>query len=138
MRRTGGWFSSRRLRGVRLAIQPLLRGRKAIEPGDCRAEVDRFPFGIEAWRLQSVDPTKENVYKTGDALIAVGLRRPIERDQSGRHRDRLHTFALLDQAGVFGCLQHRGKIVILEFAFVFHWKELEAGVPASAYEGVNR
>src|ERR1700754_617122 len=108
MRRTGGWLSSRRLRGVRLTVQPLLRGSKAIEAGDCRAEIDRLPFGVEAWRLQPVDPTKENVYKAGDALIAIGLCRPIERDQSGWHRDRLHTFALLDQAGVFGRLQHRG------------------------------
>src|SRR5882757_3404571 len=141
MRQIGGSRRSslrRRLRIARLTIQPFLRRGEAGESGDSRSEIDRLPFRVEARRLQPVDPGKQVIDEAGDALIAVRLCRPIERDQNGRYRDRRHTLALLDQTGIFARLQHCGKIVILELAFVSYWKELEARVPASAYESVDR
>src|SRR6202022_1394003 len=140
MRQTEGSRRSslRRLRIARLRVQPFLRRREAEQSGDSRREIDRLPFRVEARRLQPVDPGKQVVDEASDALIAVRLCRPIERDQNGRYRDRRHALALLDQIGIFARLQRCGKIVILELAFVSYWKELEARLPASAYESVNR
>src|ERR1700737_3689517 len=140
MRQTrGSQRSSLRARRIaRFAIEPLLRRREAGESGDSRSEVDRLPFWVEARRLQPVDPGKQVIDEAGDALITVRFRRPIEGDQNGRHRDRGNAFAFLDQIGIVARLQYRGKIIILELAFIRYWKELEAGLPASAHESVNR
>src|SRR6202043_747060 len=123
---------------ARFAIKPFLRRREAGESGDSRSEVDRLPFRVEAWRLQPVDPGKQVIDEAGDALIAVRIRRPIEGDQNCRHGDRRHAFALLDQIGIVARLQYRGKIIILKLAFISYRKELEARLPASAHESVDR
>src|ERR1700738_1457583 len=128
MRQTEGsrWSSWRRLRVACLAIQPFLRRREAGESGDSRREIDRLPFRVEARRLQPVDPGKQEIDEAGDALITVRFRRPIEGDQNRRYRDRRHAFALLDQIGIVARLQDRGKIIILELAFISDRKEFEA------------
>src|ERR1700682_2305594 len=139
MRQTVGLRSSlRRLRVARLTIQPFLRRREAGQSGDRCSEIDRLPFRVEARRLQLVDPGKQVIDEACDALITCRCRRPIEGDQNGRHRDRGNAFAFLDQIGIVARLQYRGKIIILELAFIRYWKELEAGLPASAHESVNR
>jgi hypothetical protein len=55
----------------RLMIKPFLRRWKTVEAGDRRSEIDRFPFRVEARRLQLVNTGKQEVDKAGDALIAV-------------------------------------------------------------------
>ena len=52
-------------------IKPFLRRWKTVEAGDRRSEIDRFPFRVEARRLQLVNTGKQEVDKAGDALIAV-------------------------------------------------------------------
>src|ERR1700716_2322462 len=120
MRQTDGSRRSslRRLRIARLTIQPFLRRREAEESGDSRREIDRLPFRVEARRLQPVDPGKQVVDEAADALITVRFWRPIEGDQNGRHRDRGNALAFLDETGIVARLQYRGKIIILEFAFI--------------------
>src|ERR1700736_4963089 len=140
MRQTVGSLRSSlwRLGIARLAIQPFLRRREAGESGNGGSEIDRLPFRVEARRLQSVDSGKQVIDEAGDALITVRIWRPIEGDQSRRHRDRGNAFALLDQIGIVARLQYLRKIIILELAFISYWKELEAGLKASAHESVNR
>src|SRR5258708_36558632 len=140
MLRLGGSQRSslRRLRAARPTIQPFLRRRKAGECGDGRGKIDRPPFRVEARRLQPVDPGKQVIDEAGDALITAGSCRPVEGDENRRYRDRRHAFAWLDQIGIYARLQHCGKIVILQLAFVSYWKELEASLPASADESADR
>src|SRR5262249_54959790 len=111
---------------------------EAGQSGNGRGEIDRLPFRVEARRLQRVDPGKQVIDEAGDALIAVRFHRPIKGDQDRRYRDRRHALALLDQIGIFARPQLCGKIVVLELAFVIYWKELEARIPTSAHESVNR
>src|SRR3977135_4534303 len=140
MRQTDGSRRSslRRLRIARLTIQPFLRRREAEESGDSRREIDRLPFRVEDRRLQPVDPGKQVVDEAADALKRGRLCRTTDSDKNVWYRDRRHALAWLNQIGIFARLQRCGKIVILELAFVSYWKELEARVPASAYESVNR
>src|SRR5260370_41966092 len=67
------WRSSLILRRLaRLAFQPVLRRREAGQAGDRRAEIDRLPVGVEARRLELVDPGKEGGGEAGEAPAAVG------------------------------------------------------------------
>ncbi len=78
------------------------------------------------------------VDKARGALKAVRVDRPIEGNQRGRHGDCRHAFALLDQTRIIGRIESRGKIVVLELAFVWDRQELEAWLPAPAHESIHR
>jgi hypothetical protein len=78
------------------------------------------------------------VDKPRDAIIAVRRGRPVEGDQRGLHRDRLHALTLIDQVGIVGRSEVRRKIVVFQLSVVRDSQELEARLKASAHKSINR
>jgi hypothetical protein len=122
----------RRPRGARLTIKPFLRRCKALRPGTVAARLIDFHFGSKA--PAAVDTGKQDS-TAGDA-DSGSFSPATERNE------RVGTawstrLALLDQAGVFGRLQHRGKVQS-SICFRIYRKELQSQAPSAPYEGVNR
>src|SRR5262249_28000379 len=99
---------------LRVAVEPGLRRRETRKAWNRCGEIDRLPFRIEAGPLQRVEPREQMLNKACDAIITVRARRPIEGDQRGGHRNRLHVLALLDQIGIIGGIESGGEIVVFE------------------------
>src|SRR5438093_6610451 len=126
------------MRCVRLAFEPRLRRREAREARNCRREIDRFPFRVEPGFLQFADPREQMIDETSDALKAVRLGWEIEGDKSGRNGNRRYVFARLDQTGIVRGIERGRQIVVLEFAFIGDWQELEPLLPTAAHESIYR
>src|ERR1700741_4774367 len=95
-------------------VYPVLRGFEPLPTGDHGRDAGLFPFWVARRLGELVDPREQRIDEPRDLLVAVGIFRPIERDQEDAGGDRLNFLARRQQVRIFLAGELRWEVEVLE------------------------